>query len=290
MASLERRAATPVGRSSYWANDRTGKWRGLGRAQWSWHEQHGLATAAAEVENRRPWESHTTSRVPVSFQYHLTMDQRDMSPCVKDTPAGLNLSVVAEDSGTWHAATPSRMMGVGRQQSRGWTRTAGSTSGARHVEAAHLRVQAKMIAEIDAFEHRLRQPDADPAMSLFPGMSAQLRSDAGAPPAIFVNSSDEEEVEEEEQEEDAVPTAEKDDQGGGADRRRRATANSGSSISLRRWISRPPSAKSWTAQNVRAQVAHMSRLHMAACRIQAVHRGNHARRQVEGMKAEAHPG
>jgi len=28
----------------------------------------------------------------------------------------------------------------------------------------------------------------------------------------------------------------------------------------------------------------------AACRIQAVHRGNHARRQVEGMKAEAHLG
>ena len=174
MASLERRAAGTVERSSYWSNDKTGKWRGLGRAQWTWHGGHGHSGIAAELKKRQPWETSLSRRTPVSFQYQLTREQRDMNAKTAGGMGGTGrmsathsaLSVVAEESGRWKGGTPSRMMGT-QQTIRGWDRHGKKGSAAAHV-STHSRAKDKMISEIAVFEMRLKGEQKE--LSVFPGM------------------------------------------------------------------------------------------------------------------------
>jgi hypothetical protein len=246
VAALDRRAPTPVGRRSFWNDDRHGRWRGLGRAQWGWHRTHGHSKLATEVE-RRPWDKSSVHRVPVSFQYQLTQKQRDLYGDVSalggsDGIGGgvslrSSLSVVAEDAGSWRQGTPSRMMGTSRPVSRGWTRTPGSPTGgaARRVEPPHSRTKARMISDIDRFESTLRAAAAATAAAR--AVSADAGADAdetAAAAVVFVDSSEEEE--------EADPL-------------------------------QPPTARGWTADRVQGELQQLAVLHEAAVGMQKHARG-----------------
>lgn len=251
-AALDRRAATPVGRTSYFANDRNGRWRGLGRAQWAWHNHHGHS-ALAMVQEQRPWEPRPVKKTPIVADAHARTrtDAKTIGAAFAETVL-CAVEFTKEEGDNWRNATPMRMLGTTGVSARGWSQTGGvSAAKALRGRSTHV-VARRTIDELEKFERRLRgKPDED--LSCFPGLETQ---------ASYVDSSDEE------------------DEACGASQRmpqQRDGVEAGS-----RRVSRPPSASRRGAPPGRIQrdVRHLHRLHMAAVVIQRVSRGVLARRRL----------
>lgn len=112
-ASLDRRAATPVGRHYYYSNDRLGRWRGLGRAQWAWHRDHGHSALAVLQEHARPWHAHPVARTPIVAMAQSNAQTQLMGVGGPEEELGRSVlvGVEAEEDRSWRNATPSRMLG-----------------------------------------------------------------------------------------------------------------------------------------------------------------------------------
>ncbi len=246
--ALDRRAATPVGRTSYFAHDRTGRWRGLGRAQWAWHNHHGHS-ALAMLHEQRPWDARPVKRVPLVAepQARTRLDIQSIGAAFADTML-CGVEFTKEEGDNWQNATPTRMLGTTGVSERGWSQT-GGVSAAKALRGRSTRMVARRtMDELEKFERRLRgKPDEE--LSAFPGLETQ---------ASHVDSSDEE------------------DEAFGAPQQL--------SDGHRATVSRPPSARrGFQVGSVRKEVRHLHRLHMAAVVIQSVSRGLLARKRLRGQ-------
>ena len=253
-AALDRRAATPVGRTSYFANDRTGRWRGLGRAQWAWHNHHGHS-ALAMVQEQRPWEPRPVKRTPIVADPHARTrtDIKTIGAAFAETVL-CAVEFTKEEGDNWRNATPTRMLGTTGVSERGWSKTGGvSAAKALRGRSTHV-VARRTMDELEKFERRMRgKPDED--FPSFPGLETQ---------ASYVDSSDEE------------------NEACGASHRMHQQRDGVRAGSRRPPVSRPPSASRRGAPpgRIQMEVRHLHRLHMAAVVIQRVSRGLLVRRRL----------
>ena len=249
--ALDRRAATPVGRSYYFSNDHSGRWRGLGRAQWAWHNAHGH-TALAVLQEQRPWDPRPVTRATPIMKSGRAQGVAGIGGAFTQTVFGsLGQDIMEEEGDQWKNATPTRMMGTSGVQQRGWSNTGGVCAAkARRGKGAGITAQ-QVMNDLDRFESRLRAnayPRKADAPDCFPG----LKMDGEA---SFVDSSDEEDEES-------------------------APVEGPPKVAS----SRPPTAsRRPVAGGLRRSIDYLHRLHGAAVQIQRVARGMSGRRRVAAI-------
>lgn len=251
--ALDRRAPASVGRTSYFANDRKGRWRGLGRAQWAWHNQHGH-TALAVLQEQRPWDPRPVQRQSIvpDPQHRIRTDIGSVGAAFAESIL-CGVDFIREEGDNWQNATPTRMMGTKGVSERGWSQTGGVSAAKALRGRSTATVARRTMSELEKFEQRLRGRKPSDELSPFLGLETQ---------PSYVDSSDEE---------DGSPGAS----------RRTQQQNDGTAAGSRRvTISRPPSLTGTQPESLQRQVRHLHRLHMAAVVIQRVSRGLLVRRRL----------
>jgi hypothetical protein len=249
--ALDRRAPSAVGRTSYFSNDRTGRWRGLGRAQWAWHNQHGHSALAVLQEQpvQRPWDQRPVTRVAPEAQHRARTDMDAIGDAFGRALLS-GVDTIKEEGDNWQNATPSRMLGVAGVTERGWSQT-GGTSAAKALRGRSTVITARRtMSELDKFERRLRGKSTD-EFSPFPGLEVE---------PSFVDSSDEED--------DVAPSP-----------RQQKLEQEG--VAADQVVSsRPPALRrGMQPGSMQREVRWLHRLHTAAVTIQRIARGWSTRRR-----------